>query len=105
MMKKIAAAILASSLAVVWAADVKAGKAAYDRSCKNCHGANGVANPNIVKMMKVEIQPLGSSAVQSMSDQQLEEIITKGKGKMPPVRSLSGPQVADVVAYVRTFKK
>ena len=37
------------------AADAKAGKAAYDKSCKSCHGADGMANPAVAKMFKVEI--------------------------------------------------
>ena len=32
--------------------DAAAGKAAYDKSCKSCHGADGTANPAIAQMMK-----------------------------------------------------
>jgi mono/diheme cytochrome c family protein len=81
------------------------GKAVYDRACKNCHGPTGEANPAIVKMMKVEIKNLGSSDVQNMSDDDLKKIVTGGKGKMPPVRSVTGKSVDDVVAYLRTLKK
>jgi mono/diheme cytochrome c family protein len=106
MMKKVAAALFASSLLVAWGAgNATAGKAVYDRSCKNCHGADGVANPAIAKMMKVEIKPLGSADVQGMTDEQIAEIITKGKGKMHAIRSVTGEQVNDVVAFVRTLKK
>jgi len=81
------------------------GKAVYDRACKNCHGATGVANPGIVKMMKVEIHDLGSPEVQKMSDDELKKIVTDGKGKMPAIHSVTGKSVDDVVAYVRTLKK
>lgn len=86
------------------AGNAKAGKVVYDRACKNCHGATGVANPNIAKMMKVEIKSLGSPDVQKMSDEAIENIIAHGKGKMPPVPSVTGKQADDVVAYIRTLK-
>lgn len=87
------------------AADVKAGQAAYDKSCKTCHGSDGTANPAIAKMMNVEIKDLKSADVQAMSDDDLRKIITAGKGKMRPVSSVSGSSVDDVVAYVRSLKK
>lgn len=87
------------------AGNATAGKADYDRACKSCHGATGTANPAIAKAMKVEIKDLGSSDVQNMSDAEIEKIITGGEGKMPAVKSVTGKQVDDVVAYVRTLKK
>ena len=81
-----------------------AGKAAYDKSCKSCHGADGTANPAIAKMMKVEIKDLKSADVQGMSDDDLKKIIIQGQGKMKPMPALSG-SAADIVAYVRTCKK
>jgi mono/diheme cytochrome c family protein len=106
MMNKVAVAFFTFSVALACAAgNAKAGKAIYDRSCKNCHGAEGAGNPNVAKMMKVEMKPLSSAEIQGMSDAQIEEVIEKGKGKMPPVHSVSAAQAADVVAYIRTFKK
>lgn len=81
------------------------GKNLFDKSCKTCHGPDGQGNPAIAKMMKVEFKPLSSAEVQSQSDAQLKGIITKGKGKMKPVASLSAAQADDVIAYVRTLKK
>jgi mono/diheme cytochrome c family protein len=106
-MKTIAAlsiAFIAFSGASAFAADSAAGKTSYDKSCKACHGATGVANPAIVKMMGVPINDLGSAAVQGQSDADLAKIITGGKGKMKPISSLSGSP-DDVVAYIRTLKK
>ena len=88
-----------------WGADAKAGQAVYDRSCKSCHGADGTANPAIVKMMKVEIADLKSSEVQSMSDAQLKAVIAEGKGKMKPIRSVAGADADNVVAFLRSLKK
>jgi hypothetical protein len=56
-------------------------------------------------MMKVDIKDLKSAEVQAMSNEDLKETITKGKGKMKPVKSVSGPDVDNVVAYVHSLKK
>ena len=87
------------------AADAKAGKAIYDKSCKSCHGADGTPNPAMAKMLKVEMRDLKSPEVQAHSDDELKKIITEGKGKMKPVKTVSGSAADDVVAYVRSLKK
>ena len=96
---------LAHSSAMLCAADPKAGQASYDKACKSCHGAAGVANPAIAKMMKVEMRDLGSAEVQSLTDDQLKKTITEGKGKMKPIHTVSGAALDEVIAHVRTFKK
>lgn len=100
----IIAVVLLSATAAYAAGNAKEGKAIYERSCQSCHGATGVANPNVAKMMKVEIKPLGSPEVQKMSDAEIVTVITHGKLKMPPVRSVTAKQAEDVVAYIRTLK-
>jgi mono/diheme cytochrome c family protein len=93
------------SVGALQAADAAAGKAAYDKSCKACHGADGTPNPSIAKMMKVDnMRDLKSGDVQAMSDDDFKKIITEGKGKMKPVPAASG-SAADIVAYIRTWKK
>jgi mono/diheme cytochrome c family protein len=87
------------------AADAKAGEVVFTKSCKSCHGADGTPNPAIAKAMKVEMKNLGSAEVQAQSDADLAKIISEGKGKMKPVKTVSGPAVDNVVAYVRTLKK
>jgi mono/diheme cytochrome c family protein len=106
-MKTLAAASLALltfSTTVALAADPKAGGAAYDKSCKGCHGATGIANPAIAKMMGVTIPDLGSAAVQGLGDADLVKVVNEGKGKMKPIKTLSASP-EDVVAFVRTLKK
>jgi mono/diheme cytochrome c family protein len=96
--------LAASAATAVQAADATAGKAAFDKSCKSCHGPDGAGNPAIAKMFKVEMRDLKSADVQAMSDADLMKIITDGKGKMKPVASASA-SAADIVAYIRTWKK
>ncbi len=95
---------LGTAATALQAADAAAGKAAYDKSCKSCHGSDGTANPAIAKMMKVDMRNLQSPEVQATSDDDLKKIITDGKGKMKPMPALSG-SAADIVAYMRSLKK
>lgn len=99
----IATFLLAGAIAA--AADVNTGKVAYDKACKSCHGATGTPNPAIAKSLKVDMRDLGSKEVQSLSDAEIRTIITDGKGKMRPIKTVSGPDVDNVIAYVRTLKK
>ena len=87
------------------AGDSAAGKAVFEKSCKACHGATGEGNPNLAKMMKVEFKDLGSAEVQGMKDADLKAVITEGKGKMKPVKTVSAGDLDNVIAYVRTLKK
>jgi len=87
------------------AGDATAGKAAYDKACKSCHGADGTPNPGIAKSMKVTMAHLGDASVQGMSDDELKAVITNGKGKMKPIKSVTGKAADDVVAYMRSLKK
>jgi len=97
--------ILTALATGAYAADAKAGEAAYEKACKSCHGADGTANPAIAKMMKVEMHDLKSPEVQGMSVADLKKVITDGKGKMKPIASVTGGAVDDVAAYVKTMKK
>jgi len=97
-------ALALAAAAVMFAADAKAGKALYDTSCKSCHGPDGTPVAAIAKMMKVEMKDLKSKDVQSMSDADIASVITKGKGKMQPVKAVTSKSAEDVAAYVHTLK-
>lgn len=97
--------ILVSSATGIYAADAKAGEAAYEKSCKSCHGADGTPNAAVAKMMKVEMRDLKSPEVQAMSAADIKKIIAEGKGKMKPVAAVTGGAADDVAAYVKTLKK
>lgn len=96
--------LIAAAAGASFAADAKAGHAVYDKSCKQCHGADGTPNPSIAKMMKVDMKDLKSPEVQSMSNADIKAIIVNGKGKMPKVTSVAAGSVDDVVAYVKSLK-
>ena len=48
---------------------------------------------------------LSAAEVQALSDDDIKKVVTDGKGKMRPVKTVSGSGLDDVVAYVRTLKK
>ena len=85
--------------------DAAQGKAVYSRACQKCHGAEGSGVPAIAKALKVEMKPLGSAEAQKMSNDEIAKAIKEGKGKMVKVSGLTDKDTADVIAYVRTFKK
>lgn len=106
-LKTLSVALAMAGLLVleVSGANEAAGKAAYEKSCKSCHGPDGSGNPAIAKMFKVEMRPLGSKEVQAKTEPELKTVITKGTGKMPAVSGVTDAQAADVAAFLRTLKK
>lgn len=82
-----------------WAADAGAGKAVYDARCKSCHGADGNGNPAIAKMLKVDMKPLSATTAD------VNKVVTTGQGKMKPVTSVTGADLDNVAAYVKSLKK
>lgn len=87
------------------AGDTNRGRSIYARSCLKCHGATGAGVPAIAKALKVEMKPLGGEEVQKKTDDEIKKNILEGTGKMQKVAGLSEQDVADVIAYVRTFAK
>jgi cytochrome c5 len=89
------------------------GKAAYDRTCRRCHGPDGLGDARADKFFNTTIPRLSSAEVQGKSDAELRQIITQGTSTMPPVeieeigfRHRLPPQSVDaVIAYVRTLKR
>jgi cytochrome c553 len=97
--------LIGMSAAMGIAADAKAGQASFDKSCKSCHGSDGTPNPAIAKMMKVEMKELKSAEVQSKSDADIKKVIDEGVGKMKPIKTVTGADAENVVAFIRTLKK
>jgi cytochrome c2 len=101
----IGASFLAISAMSALAADATAGKAVFDGKCKTCHAADGNGNQGMAKALKVEIKPLSTAEIQAMSDADLKKVVSEGFGKMKPVASVTGADLDNVIAFVRTFKK
>lgn len=99
-------ALMATVAGIALAADAKNGADVFNKSCKACHGEGG-ATPNaaVSKMFGVPIPVLTSPEVQAKSDADIRDVITKGKGKMPIAKNVTGSAIDDVIAYLRTLKK
>ncbi|HMG33695.1 MAG TPA: cytochrome c [Blastocatellia bacterium] len=77
--------------------------ATFKSKCASCHGADGSGNTPAGKSLK--LKDLRSAEVQGMSDDQLYQIIAKGKDKMPPYeKSLGADTCKALVAYIRKLK-
>ena len=101
-MKTILRAILAiAALALIFSTYSFADAGAdYKAKCAMCHGANGEGK---AAMKTVDF---ASADVQKMSDADLTDAITKGKGKMPSYDGkLTKDQIGDLVKWIRTLKK
>jgi cytochrome c6 len=76
----------------------------YKTKCVACHAPNGSGDTPAGK--KVGARDLRSTEVQSQSDAQLVELVTKGKDKMPAYgKTLKDDEIKDLVAYVRALAK
>ena len=94
-----ALAIIALGTSPAFAAD---GAALYKGKCAACHGADG----SKTKMGANTMRPLNGADVQKQSDQELIDLTSKGKGKMPAYEAkMSADEIKAVVAHIRTLKK
>ena len=76
--------------------------ATYRTKCVMCHGPDG-AGSEVGKSMNVP--DLRSPAVQKLPNAQLAQIISEGKGGMPPFKSsLSEGQIHSLVSHIRTLR-
>jgi cytochrome c len=106
-------AALFLSTTVMCAADLAAGKALYEKTCKNCHGDVGEGNASADTFWKLKIPRLRDSYAQKKSDKELENVILNGKRKMPAVvavesshkTKVTAEQTPDLIAFIRTLKK
>jgi cytochrome c6 len=80
------------------------GATVYKAKCVSCHGADGKGNTSVGKVLG--IHDLTADADLKMSDDDLAAIISKGKNKMPAYsKSLSDPDIKQLVAYIRELQK
>ncbi len=77
--------------------------ATYKAKCAMCHGPDGKGS---AMGQKMGVRDFTSADVQKETDAQLTEIISKGKGKMPPYAGkLKDSDIKDLVAYIRGLGK
>ncbi|MFY9269092.1 MAG: c-type cytochrome [Candidatus Manganitrophaceae bacterium] len=86
------------------------GKRIFRHYCAACHGLSGKGNGVNADNLDPHPSDLTSDEIQSLEDKEIFEVIEKGGGAvelsaaMPPWgKTLSGNQIRDLVAYVRTF--
>ena len=78
--------------------------AVYKQKCVSCPGVDGKGEAPAGKAMKV--RSFASPETAKMSDQELADVIEKGKGKMPKYgASLNSDEIKAMVAYIRTLAK
>ena len=95
----VAVMILFCAAGAAWGADAAAGKAVFAAKCKACHGPDGEGSAAMSKMLKVDIKPLSATTAD------VKQVVTNGQGKMKPVASVTGADLDNVVAYVKSLKK
>jgi mono/diheme cytochrome c family protein len=95
--------LVTNSLTAAAAPDAHSARNVFNSTCASCHGQNGI--PSTVGK-SLDAPNLRSAAVQKQTTQQLQQIISEGKGNMPPFKgSLSDDQISSLASYVRTFSK
>ena len=84
-----------------------AGKKIYGMDCEMCHGKEGGGDGDLAGDMKLKLKDFREEAsLKDMSDQEIFEIIDKGKGKMMGEEGrLKAGQIWNLVNYVRAFSK
>ncbi len=98
--------LLLTTLGVLFALPAKADDAAalYKTKCVACHAVDGSGDTAAGKAMGVV--DLRGTEVQKMTDDQLIDATTNGKGKMPAYKGkLTGAQINQLVAYIRQLAK
>jgi mono/diheme cytochrome c family protein len=76
----------------------------YKTNCALCHSANGSGDNATGKAFHAK--DLRSEEVQKQTDEQLAEVITKGKGKMPAFGAkITADDVTNLVSYLRALPK
>jgi cytochrome c6 len=76
----------------------------FKTKCAVCHGADGSGDTAMGK--KMGVKALGSAEVQKQSDAALNEVITKGKAKMPAYDGKMTPdEIKALVGHIRSLAK
>jgi mono/diheme cytochrome c family protein len=80
------------------------GESLFKAKCAMCHGPDGAGKTTMGQALK--IPDLHSEDLQKLSDAELNQIVTKGKNKMPAYEAkLSKEQITQLVGFVRDLAK
>ena len=78
--------------------------AVFKKNCVLCHAADGSGNSPSGKALKAK--DLRSAEVQKQTDDELTDVIAKGRGKMPAFAAKLSPEtIKSLVAYIRQMAK
>ena len=78
------------------------GENIFRAKCSVCHGVDGAGRTPNGKKLKVP--DLRSERIQHHHDDELLDVVTNGKGDMPPFGKKYGPdKIQQVVSYVRSL--
>jgi mono/diheme cytochrome c family protein len=98
LMVSVAAATLSTAFAQTGAEKV------YLDKCANCHSRDG--SGQTVRGKRLKLRDLRSAEVQKLTDAQMTDILSKGKGDMPGYqKDLGDAQIKEMVAYMRQMGK
>ncbi|MFP5418874.1 MAG: c-type cytochrome [Gammaproteobacteria bacterium] len=90
-------------------ADIKRGRAVYQRHCLTCHGPAGKGTVLDWRIRDADGRlpppPLDDSSRTSLlATGELLDIVREGRGNMPPWKhTLSGREIEDVVTYIKSL--
>ena len=89
------------------AADLAAAKKIYDAKCAKCHGLTGKGDGPKAKNLKKKPRDYSNKAeMAKFTDEKLIKETLDGKKPMPSYRGkLTDAEIADQIAYIRTFAK
>jgi high-affinity iron transporter len=94
-------------IAWVLAADSSAGATTYKAECSACHGNSGNGKGPAAMALTPKPTDFTAAAFQEKTDAQISAAIRAGKPgtAMSSYPQLTDAQLADLVAYIRTFKQ
>jgi mono/diheme cytochrome c family protein len=83
-------------------------KTIYKADCALCHGDNGDGKTDLAKDMALTLSDFTDpKTLQSITDEQIFQLIRKGKDKMPPEEEgrAKDADVHSLILYIRNFSK
>ncbi|MFQ5666208.1 MAG: c-type cytochrome [Candidatus Binatia bacterium] len=104
--------MLLASAAIAQGGDAAQGKATYQKHCASCHGKTGKGDGPAAGVLNPKPRDHTDGAyMKTLSDKYLADIISKGgaalgkSAMMPPGKTLSKQDIANLIAYIRSLGK